>query len=70
MGDFEATVEPGGVLHVPYPEGTPVTVKPKKFADYTREEWVAFVNDFAGSAPDFEVPERLSSRSIPSFDVG
>ncbi len=46
--EIDAVVEEGGVLHVPYAEGTPVTIKLKKFADYAREEWIAFVNELRG----------------------
>lgn len=68
MDTIEAVVEKGGVLHVPFPEGTPVKVQAKKFVEYTREEWVAFVRDFTGSIPEMEAPERGLSRPIPPLD--
>lgn len=68
MDVIEAVVEEGGVLHVPFPEGTPVKVRAKKLAEYTREEWVTLVHAVAGSIPDLEIPERSMSRAIEPLD--
>lgn len=68
MDVIEAVVEEGGLLHVLFPEGAPVKVQAKKFAEYTREEWVAFVNGFTGSITDIERPEPPLSRKVESLD--